>query len=192
MRVTGGVYRSRALRAPRGDRTRPTSDRVREALFGILGAKRGFTGARVLDLYAGTGALAIEALSRGAERAVLVESARPAVEVIAGNLAALGLTARARVLPMLVEKASAALGRDDLFDLVLVDPPYALVPSGAATRALEGLARAGLFAPDAIVVLEHAQGDVPPAMEHLTLRETRRYGDTSLTFYDGASSSVAP
>src|ERR1700723_2294722 len=98
MRITGGSLRSRAIRAPRGHSTRPTSDRVRESLFGILESAGRVEGARVLDLYAGTGALALEALSRGAARAVLVESSRDALAVVRGNVASLGMEERARVV----------------------------------------------------------------------------------------------
>src|ERR1700734_537317 len=98
MRITGGTHRSRAIRAPRGQATRPTSDRVREALFGILESAGGVRGGRVLALYAGTGALALEALSRGAARAVLVESSREALAAVRGNVASLDLADVARVL----------------------------------------------------------------------------------------------
>src|SRR6202046_4143909 len=98
MRITGGSLRSRAIRAPRGHSTRPTSDRVRESLFGILESAGVVRGARVLDLYAGTGALALEALSRGAARAVLVESSREALVAVRGNVASLDLAGVARIL----------------------------------------------------------------------------------------------
>jgi 16S rRNA (guanine(966)-N(2))-methyltransferase RsmD len=187
MRITGGVHRSRPLRAPRGDRTRPTSDRVREALFAILGAQRSLEGARVLDLYAGTGALGLEALSRGAAHATLVESARSALEAIAANVEALRVRAQVRVVALPVERATTALRLHGPFDLVLADPPYAQVADGAAGRALGALAEAGLFAADATVVLEHASGDHPPVVSGLSLQESRRYGDTTLTLYVAAS-----
>src|SRR5437899_4832041 len=106
MRITGGEHRSRGLVAPRGHATRPTSDRVREALFAILGAMQpmqSIEGARVLDLYAGTGALALEALSRGASCAVMVERGREALDAIRANVAALGVAAVARVVAAPVE-----------------------------------------------------------------------------------------
>src|SRR5882672_8557772 len=98
MRITGGIWRSRALRAPRGDATRPTSDRVREALFSMLAADGLLECARVLDLFAGTGALSFEALSRGAEQAVLVEHAREALAAIKDNARALDAEKRVRVV----------------------------------------------------------------------------------------------
>src|SRR5580698_8823990 len=98
MRITGGAFRSRALRAPRGQATRPTSDRVREALFGILSSAGALDGVRVLDLYAGTGALALEALSRGASDATLVEGAREALDAIRANVKSLAVEDRVRVV----------------------------------------------------------------------------------------------
>jgi 16S rRNA (guanine966-N2)-methyltransferase len=183
MRITGGTHRSRTLRAPRGNRTRPTSDRVREALFGILEARRPIEGARVLDLYGGTGALALEAVSRGAAHATIVESARSALDAIRANVDALGTGARVRIVAAPVERAAALIAEQAPFDLVLVDPPYALVRTGDAGRALEALVRSGLLAGDAVLVLEHAGADPPPRLDALELRASRRYGDTALSFY---------
>ena len=120
MRVIAGRLGGRKLVAPRGLSTRPTSDRVREALFSALGA---VTGARVLDLFAGTGALGVEAISRGAARAVFVESARPALAALRENLGALGLAESARVVPQLAERALGAVIAEGPFDLIFADPP---------------------------------------------------------------------
>jgi 16S rRNA (guanine966-N2)-methyltransferase len=177
------MYRSRALRAVRGQATRPTSDRVREALFGILASAQAVEGARVLDLYAGTGALALEALSRGAESAILVESSREAIAVIRANIDALGVARQASLVPGDAHRALARLARAGPFDLVLADPPWALVESGEPTRALAELATAGALRASAWVVLEHAARTFPPDAAPLTPLETRRYGDTALTFY---------
>lgn len=204
MRITGGAFRSRALRAPRGQATRPTSDRVREALFGILASASAsassrtgvrLEGARVLDLYAGTGALAIEALSRGAARAVLVESSREALAALRANVEALGLADRTEVVAADARAAAAQrrIVRGGPFDLVLADPPWALVDGGEAQRVIAALVAAGALgaargdAP-ALVVLEHsartAPADLPiPGLE---LTEGRRYGDTALAFYKPA------
>ena len=183
MRITGGMYRSRALRAVRGQSTRPTSDRVREALFGILASAGALEGARVLDLYAGTGALALEALSRGAESAILVESAREAVAVIRANIEALGVARQASLVAGDVHRAIARLVGAGPFDLVLADPPWALVESGEPSRALAELAAAGALGPSAWVVLEHGARTQAPHVAPLSPLETRRYGDTALTFY---------
>jgi 16S rRNA (guanine966-N2)-methyltransferase len=192
MRITGGTHRSRALVAPRGQATRPTSDRVREALFSILGARTTLAGARVLDLYAGTGALALEALSRGAARATVVEKGREALAALRANVDALDLAGRVDVVASAVERAAPQLERR-VFDLVLVDPPYADVESGAALRAVERVVAGGALAPDSLLVLEHApaRGEARstpddergPELAGLVRDETRRYGDTCLSFY---------
>jgi 16S rRNA (guanine(966)-N(2))-methyltransferase RsmD len=181
VRIVAGRLRSRALEAPKGDATRPTSDRVRESLFAVLGD---LTGARVLDVYAGSGALGIEAVSRGASRSVLVEAARPALAVIGKNVAALGLGAEVRVIARRVGQALASVREHAPFDLVLADPPYADVPSGALARELGPLLRAeGVLAEDARVVVEHAARDAPPALEGLAIVDERRWGDTRVTIY---------
>jgi 16S rRNA (guanine966-N2)-methyltransferase len=142
-------------------------------------------GQRVVDLFAGSGALAIEALSRGASRAVLVERARPALRVIHDNLASLGLTDRASVLPLAVERARDALAAAGPFDLLLADPPYADVPAGRLARTLERLlATPGLVAPGAVVVVEHASRDEAPELSGLSRQPSRVYGDTALAIYE--------
>jgi 16S rRNA (guanine966-N2)-methyltransferase len=159
---------------------------VREALFGILESAGVVRGARVLDLYAGTGALALEALSRGAARAVLVESSREALAVTRGNVASLGLGDSARVLAADVRDAVRRLEGEPPFDVVLADPPWALVDTGEALRVLAELARSSLLAEDALVILEHSSRTPPPDVEGLTKDQTRRYGDAALTFYKPA------
>jgi 16S rRNA (guanine966-N2)-methyltransferase len=186
MRITGGVHRSRPLRAPKGVNTRPTSDRVREALFAILQADRVLDGARVVDLYAGTGALGLEALSRGARHATFVECARSALEALRANVAALGLEREARIVPALVERSVEILSREGPFDLVLADPPYALVRTGELADTLGALVGRGFLAEDARVVVEHSRGDRSPSIEGLSVSDARRYGDTVLTLYTAA------
>ncbi len=181
MRVVGGTLKSRALTAPRGDATRPTSDRVRESLFAVLGDLRG---ARVLDLYAGTGALAIEALSRGASSAVCVEQGRPALAALEHNRASLGLAATLRVVARKVDGAGAALVAHGPFDLVLADPPYADLPSGALVRALSSvLATVGVTDADTLVVVERAARDPAPILPGFALEDDRRWGDTAVSFH---------
>jgi 16S rRNA (guanine966-N2)-methyltransferase len=194
MRITGGTLRSRALRAPRGNATRPTSDRVREALFAILVSAGAVEGARVLDLYAGTGALALEALSRGARWATLVESSREALAVVRANVASLGMTASTQVLACDARDAARRLAGGEPFDLVLADPPWALVDSGEAPRVLSSIAAGGLLAQGARVVLEHSARTPAPAIAGLEASATRRYGDTALTFYEaeGLSRDAVP
>jgi 16S rRNA (guanine966-N2)-methyltransferase len=176
MRVVAGRLGGRSLRAVPGSATRPTSDRVREALFAVLGDR--VDGARVLDLFAGTGALAVEALSRGAERAVLVEQAAPAVAVIRANLAALGLTGDATVRRTRAE-TYLRTQRDGPFDLVFLDPPYA-AGVGLVTGLLARLA-SGALAPGASVVVEAAaRAEAPVWPPGLVPDAPRRYGDTAL------------
>jgi 16S rRNA (guanine966-N2)-methyltransferase len=182
MRITGGVYRSRALVAPRGQETRPTSDRVREALFSMLvsdGVFEAEPGPRVLDLYAGSGALAFEALSRGAREAVLVESARPAIAAIRENIAALNLEGQVTLLTKPCEKAVEAI--EGGFGLVLIDPPYADVRAKGFPGFLLQTSR--LLASGGVLVLEHDAKDAPAAPEGLDLDRRRRHGDTSLSLF---------
>jgi 16S rRNA (guanine966-N2)-methyltransferase len=176
VRVVAGRLGGRTLRAVPGVATRPTSDRVREALFAVLGDR--VRGARVLDLFAGTGALAIEALSRGADRAVLVEQAAPAVAVIRTNLAALELNSSATVRRTRAETYLRTRG-DGPFDLVFLDPPYA-VGVGLLAGLLARLAD-GALAPGATVVVEAAARSEAPVWPPGLLAEApRRYGDTAL------------
>jgi 16S rRNA (guanine(966)-N(2))-methyltransferase RsmD len=189
MRITGGEHRSRTLETPRGNATRPTSDRVREALFAILGGERDFVGANVLDLYAGTGALAFEALSRGAAHATLVESARPALQAIEANAKALGVAPRIHLVPLTIERALAALRRSRGFDLIFADPPYELVKTGAAPRAIAGILAGGVLADDGRMVLEHGKGEAAPEIAGVRLRESRRYGDTVISFYERSTTA---
>jgi 16S rRNA (guanine(966)-N(2))-methyltransferase RsmD len=153
---------------------------VREALFSALGP---LDGARVLDLYAGTGALGLEALSRGAARAVFVESAAPALAALRANVAGLGVAARALVVARPVERALAALEPEGPFDLVVADPPYELVRTGVAARALAALVERRVVGETGRLVVEHATADEPPALAPLACYDRRRYGDTSLALY---------
>jgi len=176
LRVIAGAFRGRRLHAPRGNSTRPTSARVREALFSILGD---LEGARVLDLYAGSGALGIEALSRGASAVVLVEQDRAALGCIRENLAAIGAAERARLLPLGVSAALRALGNEQ-FDLVLCDPPWDAL--GAALVVLERVASAALLSASARIVLEHSARDTEPNVTGLVAYDRRRWGDTAVSF----------
>jgi len=184
VRVVAGRLRGRVLSAPAGDATRPTGARVKEALFSILGD---VSGARVLDLYAGSGALGIEALSRGAVGAVFVESGRPALACLRENLSKLGLGEVATTLAVRVESAAPQLKRHAPFELVLCDPPWRDIE--AARAALDALARAGLFAPAARIVLEHSAKEPPATPEGpalLQVCDQRRWGDTAITIFEPA------
>ncbi len=180
MRVVAGSLKSRALRAPKGSATRPTSDRVRESLFAVLGDLDGIA---VLDLYSGSGALAIEALSRGAASAICVEHHRAAQAIITENRDALGLQARLELLPRRVAEAPKALAGRGPFALILADPPWADVPEAAGHIAALLTPALGLVDEDTLVVIEHAARDPAPALAGATFDETRRWGDTAASFY---------
>lgn len=180
MRVIAGELGGRRLIAPRGTGTRPTSDRVKEALFSIVGP---VGGDQVLDLFAGSGALAIEALSRGAATATCVDDDRGAAEAIAANASVLGLGDRL----ILVRRGwrgalQAAAEAGEAYDLVLADPPYDLLPVIVEEM---GEALAQVLAPGAIVVIEHARGAImgPGGVPGIAVEreDTRRYGDTEIT-----------
>ncbi|MCS7294824.1 MAG: 16S rRNA (guanine(966)-N(2))-methyltransferase RsmD [Chloroflexota bacterium] len=175
LRVTGGEARGTPLAEPRGVRLRPTTGLVREALFNILGEK--VRGARVLDLFAGTGALGIEALSRGAASAVFVERDRETCQTILRNLAAAGYAERGTVIRGRLPEALQWI--EGPFDIVLLDPPYG-APEGGETLA----AVSRLLAPGGVVVYEHASRYNPPGRPTgLVLVDERTYGDTTLSFY---------
>jgi 16S rRNA (guanine966-N2)-methyltransferase len=181
VRIVAGRLGGRRLVAPKGAATRPTGDRVKEALFSVLGS---LEGARVVDLYAGTGALGLEALSRGASHVVLVESASPALAALRENVRVLGCETSCTLVAARVERVVDRLAKQGPFDLVLADPPWAEVAE--ATRAIAALVAAGGVAREGTVVLEHAAEDAP-SIAGLAVRERRRYGDTGLSLFDPAS-----
>jgi 16S rRNA (guanine(966)-N(2))-methyltransferase RsmD len=155
---------------------------VREALFSILGPRAAV--GRVLDLYAGTGALGLEALSRGAEAVVFVERSREAVATLQANIEALGVRARARVIALPIDRALRGLvaTEGDAFDLVFADPPYADVASGTAVKLLEAHVVSAL-GPGALLVLEHSSRNATPRIAGLTPADARTYGDTTVSFF---------
>lgn len=182
VRVVAGSRRSRLLCVPIGRSTRPTSARVREALFAILGNLEGL---RVLDLYAGSGALGIEALSRGARSAVFVERDRNALACIRDNLSSLTLTELASVWPSTVGSALGRLAREPSFDLVLADPPWSEVDQ--ATTELSAIS--ALLSEDGRVVLEHSRKK-GSAIAGLSLYDQRTWGETAISFFHRTSSAL--
>ena len=175
MRVTGGSLSGRRLRPVSVD-IRPTSDRVREALFARLGK---LDGVRVLDLYAGTGALGIEALSRGAESAVFVERSVKVLALLRANLKQLDLAQSSRVVRGEARSALQRLGRrEERFSLVLMDPPYS---DTGAEILLETLVEQRLLLPGAMVVVETGKRHPVEPVDGLVLLDRRRYGDTLVT-----------
>ncbi|NQU07680.1 MAG: 16S rRNA (guanine(966)-N(2))-methyltransferase RsmD [Candidatus Abyssubacteria bacterium] len=180
MRITGGEAKGIAIKAPKGARVRPTSDKVREALFATLGED--VPGKRVLDLFAGSGALAIEALSRGAEFAALVEKEPTVARTIESNLQKTGLSDRAKIIRADFRSALRKLGRDkERFDLVFIDPPY---QSGLLDEVAEALTKHRVTNSRSIIVVEHfKKADPPESISGLPLARTRDYGQTSLSYY---------
>jgi 16S rRNA (guanine966-N2)-methyltransferase len=187
MRVIAGSARGTPLRAPRGAGTRPTSDKVREAIFDMLAAMDAPM-ERVLDLYAGTGALGIEALSRGAAHADFVERHPAACAALRDNLARTRLAARGRVWQGTVARLLPRLtGR---YDIVFLDPPYA---DASAPAVLDALAEGGLVDSASVVVYEHSKRRVPPpACGPLGVYKTRCHGDTCVTIYARGPGGSAP
>ena len=183
MRIISGSLRGRRLTAVRGLATRPTSDRTREALFNILGAA--VRGRRVLDLFSGTGALALESLSRGAHSALLVDNARAALDTIRKNVAACGLGEVATVRQWDLRRGLRFLATQEYqghFDLVFMDPPYG---QNLVGRTLEGLHECGALSEGALVVAEHHADDVITTAETVyQLDDRRRYGKTLVSFFN--------
>ena len=191
MRVIAGKLRRRTLEAPAGLGTRPTSDRLRETLFNVLAPR--IEGARFLDLYAGSGAVGIEAVSRGAASVVLVERAEPALRVLRTNLEKLGLRGDVRV-----EAASVGAflrrGRPEksarCFDVVFLDPPYEAADEYATMLGLLGGASAGLLAAGAVVIAEHRRKEMlEDAYGSLGRTRVLEQGEAALSFYETAVSS---
>ncbi len=188
-RIIAGRARGTQLRTPAGERTRPTTDRVREAFFSALVTWAGGTeaepeeqlaGLALLDLFAGSGAIGLEAASRGADRVVCVENHRPTVELIRRNIATTKLTGRVQVAPLAA--AGYLAGEPEAFDVVWLDPPYAL--AGEQVDALlERIVAGGWLLDDGLVVVERARRDAPPTWPAvLDDQWTRRYGETQLYF----------
>ncbi|HEY3990956.1 MAG TPA: 16S rRNA (guanine(966)-N(2))-methyltransferase RsmD [Acidobacteriaceae bacterium] len=194
MRVIAGAYRSRPLTAPRGMATRPTSDRLRESLFNILAPH--IEGARFADLYAGTGAVGIEALSRGAAHVTFVESAASAVAALRANLTALHIRSdfqlEERSVPVTLRNLAR---RDPHFTLVYLDPPWEDTAAYSQSLTLLSASATALLAPEAIVIAEHARrgsatlADTYGALHRYRLHEQ---GDAALSFYRQKAISVTP
>jgi len=182
IRVIAGSARGRRLVVPDGDTVRPTKDIVREAMFSALDARGALVDATVLDLYAGSGALAIEALSRGAARAVLVERSRAAQQALRANLELLHFAPRARAAAVDVERFLAdATPPEAPFDLVFLDPPYE-TPDDVVTARVEAVIAPGWLGPAAIVAVERPARHPVAAPRGWTSGWERTFGDTLLTF----------
>ena len=186
MRIIAGLYRSRRLAAPPGLSTRPTSDRLRETLFNVLAPR--IQGAAFLDLYAGSGAVGLEALSRGAARVTFVERAPAALKVLRGNLARFGIGSGVRVhagsVGAFLRSAAATGAITERYDVVFLDPPYDAAEEYAATFALLGGDVQGILASGAMAVAEHRRKQALDE-QYGSLKRTRRLeqGDAALSFF---------
>ena len=178
MRIIAGSMRSRTIVAPKGNDTRPTLDRTRESLFSIIAGN--CIDARVLDLYAGSGALALESISRGAESAVVCDCSREAAKAIRQNIESLKLQDQVKFLFMQDLQAVALLGREKAqFDLVFLDPPYRI----STDPACKAMAEAGILMDGALVVIEHDVRVTPAPEKCYELIDKRQYRDTVISFY---------
>lgn len=182
MRIVAGSAKGRALAGPKttSKHIRPTADRVRETIFNVLG--QWLEEQKVLDLYAGTGALGLESVSRGAPKAVLVDSDREALALCRTNTDALGFGDRVEILAQPVARALEVLGRrGDTFQLIFADPPYA---ARVVETVLEGIARSKVLAPGGTVVVEHDKREAAPeSHEGFERVDQRRFGDTLVSLF---------
>ncbi|CAM3433672.1 MULTISPECIES: 16S rRNA (guanine(966)-N(2))-methyltransferase RsmD [Saccharibacillus] len=181
MRVVAGEAKGRPLKAVPGRGTRPTTDKVKEAIFSMIGPF--FEGGAVLDLFAGTGGLAIEAISRGMERAILVDADAKSIEVVRANLKVTGFESRAEVYRNDAQRALKALAkRDAAFDLVLLDPPYRMKNGAELMLYME---EAGLLKQEAVVLLEYESSyEYPEAFGGFELQRKAVYGETAVSIYN--------
>jgi 16S rRNA (guanine(966)-N(2))-methyltransferase RsmD len=182
MRIVSGSAGGLHLKVPKGHKTRPTADQVREAIFNILASRFSLAGIAVLDLFAGTGALGIEALSRGARSAVFIDASPEAQRVIFENLKTTGLRQRGRVIRAYVAKGLKIVEEQKLlFGGVFLDPPY---EEGLVDKTLRLLAASSILEPRAWIVVEHSHHEEGAnAYSSLVLTDRRRYGTTGVSFY---------
>lgn len=179
MRVISGELKGRRLIGAKGRHTRPTADRVKEALFNILADN--VVGASVLDLFAGTGSLSIEALSRGASFAVLIDNHTDPLAVIKKNIRVCALESRSRIIRWDIQRNLVCLKSDTIFDLVFMDPPY---NSGMIPIVLNHLVSSQSLSPNVRIIVEHSSHESLPLVIHALDRyDQRKYGQTVLSFY---------
>jgi 16S rRNA (guanine966-N2)-methyltransferase len=181
MRISGGRLSSRRLKAGSNKKFRPTSSRVKNSIFNIL--PQNLAGARVLDLFAGSGSLGIEALSRNAESVVFIDQSRESFRLIKDNLRKVGLIEKGIVLNKKVSPAIKQLSNEGRrFDLVLMDPPY---NKGLADKTLSLLAGSDVLDPESMVVVEHAKREgIEKKYSDLVMKDQRKYGDTRVSFFE--------
>lgn len=188
MRIIGGSARGRSIVAPAGNKTRPTQDYVRESLFNII--RWDVQEARVLDLFAGTGALSLEAISRGAKEAVLIDMDRDACNAIKKNMETSRLAQQCRLIARDYRQAMDALAREgQKFDVVFIDPPYKMENTGDMCAELMDK---GLLADQFLIVVEHKRGLAPLLDLRFEAFDLRKYGDTEITFVRRLSREETP
>lgn len=179
LRIIGGIFRGRKIEQPELDTVRPTKDRIREAVFNVIA--EAVPGSNVLDLFAGSGAFGLEALSRGAEKAVFVEKDPRCARIIGKNIATLGIQGRSEVVTSDVSAWSEKEGGKKAFDLVFADPPY---NTGLAKNVLNMINRYAILNHSGILVIEHHGTEALPGAEgSLTLLKCKTYADISVSFY---------
>ena len=186
MRIVAGEQRGRPIRTPPGDATRPTSDRTRQAVFNILEHapwSAGLEGLRILDVFAGSGAMGLEALSRGAAQCLFIDKGEPALGVVRANVAAFGLGPRARLLRHDATRLGRRLDTEAPFDIALLDPPYG---KGLGELALGALRGGGWLAEDALAVLERGAGEADLQIPGFEQLDERRYGAAKVLFLKAA------
>lgn len=181
MRVIAGICRGKKLAAPPGSTTRPTSDRVKEALFSILTSRIDFADIRVLDICAGTGSLGIEALSRGAGSCCFIESSRSVTSILEKNLLVTGFQSRSELVTMDVTRALHVIAARGRFDLAFFDPPY---DAGLYSRVLETIGSADLLTPGSVLVAEcSVRNPLREAYGRLKRLDRRVYGETAVELF---------
>ena len=180
MRIVGGAHRGKRLIAPKGLATRPTTDRTRESLFNILSNKVELDGLRVLDLFAGTGALGLEAISRGAGFSLFIEMASPARAAIRQNIEALQVVGNTKIFRRDAIKLGA-IGTMKPFDLVFADPPYG---KGLGEKAAASLLEGGWLAKEAVFILEEASENFPASLKGFQLMDQRKFGETTIGLFE--------
>ncbi len=191
MRIVAGVSKGRRLVSPKDNRIRPTSDRVKEAVFNIIGFN--VANSHVLDLFAGTGSLGLEALSRGAEFATFVDNNAKSIEILKQNIRLLGFEERSEVFMINASDAVTEFGRSNrTFDIIFIDPPYM---ENLYEITLSSIARYGIIKKRGLVIVEHLSAFCFSEMSHeLTLIKNKRYGSTSISIFtkgdDNENSSI--
>ncbi|MFK5980346.1 MAG: 16S rRNA (guanine(966)-N(2))-methyltransferase RsmD [Rhizobiaceae bacterium] len=179
MRIVGGEFRGRTLQSPKSAATRPTSDRTRESLFNILNNRMDFEGLRVLDLFAGTGALGIEALSRGADNCVFVENAASPYAVVRQNIENFSLHNRTKLLKL--DATNLGKNRGEGFDLVFLDPPYG---KSLGEKAVGSLVENNWLNKGATLIFEEVTTSAPAQLASFTLQDQRKFGDTMIGIFE--------